>query len=237
MTTALPLYEIQVIELEIIDHTKRINSITAQLQDDAALRQAKDEYAAAAAALAENRKQFRAIEAQIEAAAGQSKAIETRLYSGKVSNTKELQDMQKAIESLAGRRANLDDQLLQVMIDQDQVSQDEEACQQSLQQAQAIHNKVQKDLRQEKTQLERKVESLKSERKMALAKAPEAALRIYSNMRRAKNNRVVAILQGKTCAVCGIAQDNSVLAAIRRGEGLVNCSNCGRILLQEKYAR
>ena len=232
MTIARTLYEIQTIELDIIEGTKRLKSVNAQLKDADLLRQAKEEYAVAAAALDENSKQTRDLEVQIETTVEKRKATETRLYSGSVGNPKELQDMQMEVESLNRRRAQLDDELLQLMMARDHASHNMEASRQLLEEVQGAHDKLQTDLREEKAALSQEIERLMAKRKSALAQAPAAALQTYQNMRRAKGNRPIAVLQAKACTICGIKQDNTVLAAIRRGKELVNCSNCGRILLK-----
>ncbi|MDE2856216.1 MAG: hypothetical protein OXN94_00055 [Chloroflexota bacterium] len=232
MTLARALYEIQKIELDIIERAKRMKSVNAQLKDDELLRGAKEEFTAAEAALDDNSKLLRDMEIQIEAVAEKRQATETRLYSGSVGNPKELQDMQMEVESLTRRRAQLDDQLLQLMITCDQASQDREDSKQLLEEITARHDEEQRDLMKEKTALSGEIERLKTARKSALAKTPGAALQTYNNMRRAKGNRPVAVLREKTCTICGIQQDNTVLTAINRGAGLVNCSNCGRILLK-----
>lgn len=232
MKVARTLYDIQTIELDIIERSKRMKSVNAQLKDDELLRQAKEGFAVAEAALDKNSKLMRNLENQIEASEEKRKATESRLYSGSVGNPKELQDMQMEVESLARRRAQLDDELLQLMMERDQASQDMAECRQRLDEAQGEHDKLQRDLRKEKAALSRELESLMTKRKSALAKAPAAALQAYQNMRRAKGNRPVAVLREKTCTICGIKQDSTVLAAISRGKDLVNCSNCGRILLK-----
>ncbi|MCY4019894.1 MAG: hypothetical protein OXG39_10855 [Chloroflexi bacterium] len=232
MSVARALYEIQTIELDIIERTKRMKSVNAQLKDDELLRQAKEGFAVAQTALADNGKLIRDMEIQIEAVVEKRGATETRLYSGSVGNPKELQDMQMEVESLARRRAHLDDQLLQLMIERDQASQDMEESGQLLEEVQAEHDEQQADLINEKTALSAEIERLMTKRKNALAKIPGAALQTYNNMRRAKSNRPVALLREKTCTVCGIKQDNTVLAAINRSEDLVSCSDCGRILLK-----
>lgn len=232
MSLARALYEIQRIELAIIERSKRLKSVKGQLEDDELLRQAEGEFTAAEAALAENSKLLRDMEIRTEGVVEKRQATETRLYSGSVGNPKELQDMQMEVESLTRRGAQLDDQLLQLMIRRDQASQDMEACKQLLDEIKAQHGEEQRNLLKEKTALSGEIESLMTERKGALAKTPGAALRIYNNMRRAKGNRPVAALREKTCTICGIEQDNKALTAINRGDDLLYCSNCGRILLK-----
>lgn len=232
MTVARALYDIQTIELDIIERTKRLKSVNAQLKDDDQLRHARKGFAVAEAALDDNGKRIRELEIQVEALVEKRQATETRLYSGSVGNPKELQDMQMEVESLTRRRSQLDDQLLQLMIERDQVSQETDDSRRLLEEVTAQHDDRQRDLTTEKTALSAELERLMTNRKSALAKAPGPALKTYNNMRRTKGNRAVAVLRDRTCTLCGIKQDNTILAAIDSNDDIVYCSNCGRILLK-----
>ena len=232
MKIARALYEIQSIELDIIERTKRLKSVNAQLKNDELLRQAKKGFAIAETALNDNGRLVKDVENQIEAVVEKRKATETRLYSGSVGNPKELQDMQMEMESLTRRQTQLEDQLLQLMMARDDVSQEMDDSTQILEETKGQHDKQQQSLLKEKTALSGEIERLMTKRKRALEKAPAEALQTYDNMRKAKANRPVAVLRDRSCTICGIEQDGAVLAAIKQHDALVNCNNCGRILLK-----
>ena len=232
MKIARALYEIQSIELDIIERTKRLKSVNAQLKNDKLLRQAKKGFAIAETALNDNGRLVKDVENQIEAVVEKRKATETRLYSGSVGNPKELQDMQMEMESLTRRQTQLEDQLLQLMMARDDVSQEMDDSTQILEETKGQHDKQQQSLLNEKTALSGEIERLMTKRKRALEKAPAEALQTYDNMRKAKTNRPVAVLRDRSCTICGIEQDGAVLAAIKQHNALVNCNNCGRILLK-----
>ena len=232
MKIARALYEIQSIELDIIERTKRLKSVNAQLKNDKLLRQAKKGFAIAETALNDNGRLVKDVENQIEAVVEKRKATETRLYSGSVGNPKELQDMQMEMESLTRRQTQLEDQLLQLMMARDDVSQEMDDSTQILEETKGQHDKQQQSLLNEKTALSGEIERLMIKRKRALEKAPAEALQTYDNMRKAKANRPVAVLRDRSCTICGIEQDGAVLAAIKTHDALVNCNNCGRILLK-----
>ena len=232
MKIARALYEIQSIELDIIERTKRLKSVNAQLKNDKLLRQAKKGFAIAETALNDNGRLVKDVENQIEAVVEKRKATETRLYSGSVGNPKELQDMQMEMESLTRRQTQLEDQLLQLMMARDDVSQEMDDSTQILEETKGQHDKQQQSLLNEKTALSGEIERLMTKRKRALEKAPAEAMQTYDNMRKATGNRPVAVLRDRSCTICGIEQDGAVLAAIKQKDTLVNCNNCGRILLK-----
>ena len=146
MKIARALYEIQSIELDIIERTKRLKSVNAQLKNDELLRQAKKGFAIAETALNDNGRLVKDVENQIEAVVEKRKATETRLYSGSVGNPKELQDMQMEMESLTRRQTQLEDQLLQLMMARDDVSQEMDDSTQILEETKGQHDKQQQSL-------------------------------------------------------------------------------------------
>ncbi len=232
MKLARMLYEIQTLELDIIERSKQIKAINARLDDDDRLRKTIKDFEAIKAAHEENNKLARILEFQNEAVFEKIQANETRLYSGSVKNIKEMQDLQLEVESLKRQHAQHDDELLRLLLALDQIKADLDARKLLIDEAQGEYDRLQQALRDEKAALSAEVESLMTKRKSALAKTPPNALQTYNRMRRVKGNRPVAVLRKKTCTSCGIEQDNTIMAALRRGQRLVNCINCDRILLK-----
>lgn len=232
MSNAAALYRLQELELEIIDRAKRIKAINAQLEDDAELRASADENEAAQAALAEAEARVRDMELEIATNVDKQQAAERRLYSGEVANPKELQDMQMELDALGRRKSALDDELQKITSGRDDLQGKADG-------AESRHNELReqrkaetKELLSEKEGLTDVVNQLLAKRKTSVSAIPEGDFKAYNSMRTAKSNRPVAVLREKACTICGIEQNNIVITAIIRGEGLVNCQNCGRILIR-----
>lgn len=232
MSNAAALYRLQALELDIIDRAKRIKAINAQLEDDAALQAAAAESEEAQAALDAAETQVRELELEIAAGVEKRQSAETRLYSGEVAHPKELQDMQMEVEALARRKSVLDDELLKRKSERDDLRGQAEAAAARCSQAREAHELGSKELREEKESLTDSVNQMLARRKTSVAAIPAEAFQTYNSMRAAKSNRPVAALKDKACAICGIEQNYIVITAINRGEDLVNCQNCGRILIR-----
>ena len=232
MSNVAALYRLQVLELDILERAKRIKAINAQLEDDAALREAEAEDEEAQGALEVAEARVRDMELEIAAAVDKRQSAETRLYSGEVTNPKELQDMQMEVEALTRRKSVLDDELLKLKSERDELRGKAEDAEARCSQAREKHELESKELLDEKETLTDTVNQLLARRKSSVAEIPPQAFQTYNSMRAAKSNRPVAVLKEKACTICGIEQNYIVITAINRGEELVNCQNCGRILIR-----
>ena len=232
MSNVAALYRLQELELDILERAKRIKAINAQLEDDAALREAEAENEELQAALEATEARVRDMELEIATALDKRQSAETRLYSGEVTNPKELQDMQMEVEALTRRKSVLDDELLKLSSERDDRRGKAEEAAARYDQAREKHERESKALLDEKKTLKTSVNQLLAQRKSSVAAIPQQAFQTYNSMRTAKSNRPVAVLRDKACTICGIEQNYIVITAINRGDDLVNCQNCGRILIR-----
>lgn len=232
MSDVAALYRLQEIELDILERAKRIKAINAQLEDDAALREAEAENEERQAALEAAEARVRDMELEIAAAVDKRQSAETRLYSGEVANPKELQDMQMEVEALTRRKSVLDDELLKLSSERDDCRETAENAAARHNDAREEHERESKALLDEKETLTSSVNEMLAQRKTSVAAIPKQAFQTYNSMRTAKSNRPVAVLKDGACTICGIEQNYIVITAIKRGDDLVNCQNCGRILIR-----
>ena len=232
MSDVAALYRLQELELDILERAKRIKAINAQLEDDAALHQAEAENEEAQEALESAEARVRDMELEIASAVDKRQSAESRLYSGEVTKPKELQDMQMEVEALTRRKSVLDDELFKLNSERDDLRSKAEDADVRCNQAREEHAQESKDLLEEKQALTDTVSQLLARRKSSVAAIPQQAFQTYNSMRTAKSNRPVAVLKDKACTICGIEQNYIVITAINRGEDLVNCQNCGRILIR-----
>ena len=232
MSDVAALYRLQELELDILERAKRIKAINTQLEDDAALREVEAENEEAQAALESAQARVRDMELEIASVVDKRQSAEARLYSGEVTNPKELQDMQMELEALARRRSVLDDELQRLNSERDEMRGKADAADSRRQSVQAERELESKDLLDEKQSLTDKVGQLLARRKTSVEAIPQPVFQTYNSMRAAKSNRPVAVLKDKACTICGIEQNYIVITAINRGDDLVHCQSCGRILIR-----
>lgn len=232
MSDILALYRVQQLELEIIDHTKRIKSINQQIEDDEALREAEAAVEAANSVYDEAAKRYTDMELEIAALVDKRQASETLLYSGEVTNPKEMQDLQMELESLTRRKDVLDDELRRIMAERDKSKQNLDEKDASLEEARTARAAENVELLEEKATLAATVNEQLTKRKAVVNKIPADIFKTYNSMRAKNSNRPVSVLIDDACAVCGIEQNSMVITAINRSNDIVNCQSCGRILIK-----
>ncbi len=230
MSQASALYHLQSLDLEIAAQQARLAEVNATLGDDLPIRRVKAFSERAKAQLAPWQTRVTDLELEMQSLVAKSRQTEQRLYSGTVSNPKELQDMQQEMASLKRRHADLEESLLEAMV--------------KVEEHQALYNKAlkklgrmkmkwsenQASLAEEKTTLEAQRATLDAERAAAWAALDAEAQALYDALRTKKKGQVVALLEGTNCGLCGVAQTSRVVQQVRRGNGLVRCSGCDRVL-------
>lgn len=231
MNQANALYKLQQIELDILRQNQELQEIKKLLEDNDAVQAAKDAHQAAQDTLKPLQTQQRDLELQIQATQEKRKATDERLYSGAVKNPKELQDMQNEIAALQKRESELEDQMLVLM---DAVETAQAAFETAESQLAAITETWENDhiefLEQQEALQASITQGLESRRE-ALKPIDKAILKTYNALRPKKGNQPVSVLQDNSCSACGIELTLAVTSEAKREQDLVNCPNCGRILV------
>jgi predicted nucleic acid-binding Zn-ribbon protein len=225
------LYQLQQIDLTIIESRKRLDAIQQELQNDLALTNAQAQVTQAEEALKPLRVKSRDLELELESNTQKAQTSEERLYSGLVKNPKEMQDIQNEVDSLKKRNAQLEDQALELLMRVEEAEQALSEAQAQLEQVQAESSSQHQGLITEQTTLKDTVKQSISQREGVLKRITPSNQDIYKTLRPKKANRPVSLLSGDSCSTCGVEQTMEIANAARRQETLVYCENCGRILV------
>lgn len=226
------LYNLQQIDLQLMRHRKRLQAITADLEDNEAVVAAQAQVDSATQALVAPRTKMRDLELEIQSTTQKIKSSDDKLYSGVVKNPKESQDLQNLLASLKRRKEALEDRLLEAMIAVEEAETHLADCESQLQSVTGEWQQQHSDLIDEQATLQADIESLTEERERAQAEISAENLKLYDTMKGRKANQPVAALQDRTCSACGIEQTSATAQAVRHGQKLVECEGCGRILTE-----
>lgn len=231
MNTAQTLYQLQSVELELIANKRRLRAIEASLEDSQTVQAAKQALEQAAGSFKPVKAHYNDIEHQIQSNQEKLTQTEARLYSGSVTNPKELQDMQQEVESLRKWRTEWDERLLVAMEDLENAQENLDLHQAQYDEALEAAAAGNAELLTEREQINAQNPLLEERRQEIAATIDRETLNTYVNLRRTKGNRAVSIIEDDTCSVCGVSQIATVTKAVRAGDELIYCSNCGRILV------
>jgi uncharacterized protein len=231
MNQAEALYQLQQVDLQIVRQQKRLDEIAVQLSDHQPVENAQIAVTQAHQKLAPLRAQTRDLDLELKSVQQKSQQTEQQLYSGSVKNPKTMQEMQQEIEALKRRAGELEERLLDAMMQSDDVQaaldQAEDILAATTEQWETAHA----GLLQEQAELQQSMQQLQEKRKEALKPVQPDSLKQYMTLKPRKANQPVSVLKGNSCTVCGIEQTMNVVQSVQRGDQLVPCINCGRILV------
>lgn len=230
----LALYQLQ--ETDI-----RIGQANAKL---AALDGAKDlrrKYSAAKAALEAAEKALLAVETDLKDSELKLKTIddkrntfEKRLYSGAITNPKELGAIEKEVKMLKGQQSELDGRTLELMDAAEAARASAENGRKLLADAEAVARKAIAKEAALKKELEAELAELNATRDAEVANCTDKQLLSrYESVRKRTGGTGIAKVQDHKCGGCHVSITSFTSRKLFEDKEIVNCENCGRILLQE----
>ncbi len=185
------------------------------------------------AELAEIERQQRLAELERQSVTVERDRDRTRLYGGQVRATRDLEGLQRNVEGAERRIDELETAILEAM---DRVV----ALRAKVEIAAQRQATVEADLRRHKRAksdrlqvLEVQMPTLVAQRNQRAQEVDPAVLREYERLRGGPDGIAVAAVVAGSCGACGVGLSNLLQSRVREGSRLVNCENCGRLLVAE----
>jgi predicted nucleic acid-binding Zn-ribbon protein len=228
------LYRLQTIDLEIDDGKRRLEEVEAGLGESEELRQARRALQKAEDELNRWRTTLRDLELEAKSLTTKITSVEKRLYGGRLTNPKELANLQNEVSYLKRRRGELEDRQLEAMVEVEEHEAEVDGEKTTLAQVKAEWTQTQKQLIEERSELEERLAHLKKERGKLERTTGAEDLALYGELRSQKGGRAVALLKGDVCQACRVTLPTSNVQQARSGDSLSFCSSCQRILYAER---
>jgi len=230
MSVLSQLYQLQLLDSEWQEKSRRLAEVEEQLGESRELIQAREAVVEAEETVAKLQTSLRALELEIGGVSDKLKQNQDRLYSGKVRNPKELTGLHDEAAALRRRRSELEDQELELMIEIEDNEAELSERQARLRQIEAGWHQDQDALRAEKLQLEASLAELEENCGATRAKIDAQTLAEYDDLRDRFGGVAVARLKRGICQACGVDVPTSVARSVERGEGKHYCTVCSRLL-------
>ena len=228
MGVAKQLNQLQEIDLEIESSELALAQMASQLGESRAVVRARTELKLKQQHLEELRQQQHSIEWEIEDIVNKLTTAEEQLYSGRIKNPKELANLQHEVDGLRAKRNQLEDKALEIM-DQVELSTASVATlSNELKTLETDWHSQQQQLSANMEQLKTTLSDLERKRQLLSAKIDPQAIEFYQELKKQKGRAVAKVEQG-ICRGCRILLPTTELQRAR-GDSLVQCSSCGRIL-------
>ena len=234
MRSVRELYELQVLDWEILNLETELAGARARLADDSARLRAKREMDALNARIAQLAAPRRQSENAIERIEERVATIDERLYGGAVSNPRELEAYQDERAALLRNRSAEEDTLLELMVEAEDAEERRDEAKSVFERIHAERSREVAELTARGRELSARLPDLRTRRAELAALYEPATIAVYESVRRTRGGQGAAIIDRRgLCQGCRLVRPNAELSRARAGDRIAQCGNCSRILICE----
>jgi uncharacterized protein len=205
-----------------------IEHVESRLASDPEVVSVEEALTVAVAAQQAAAEQLRESDRLREAHRSDLKARERQLMSGRIRNPSELMQMSNEVQNMKAHFADEEEAELRLMEQAEaadgQVSAVTARLEEVRQRSAAEEPALQENLAAWSSELA----AVEVERDEVWSRVPPAAQSAYGRLRM---HPAVAEVVSNQCAVCRVGVTSSGMQILRKGDELVHCDNCGRILV------
>jgi len=228
MNTAQQLYQLQELDIELDSRQQALDQARARLGESRAVRDARSLLEDEQKRLTDLASEQRSLELEIETISTKIKKAQDELYSGRVQNPKELGNLQHEIEVLTPKRSQLEDSAIDIIEQIEQTTSAVGGLKTELARLESEWQSEQQSLTAQVNDLEAEIAGLKKERAVMASQFAPDVLEFYTELKDQKGT-AMALVEVGICRGCRLALSNEELQRVR-GDDLMQCSSCGRIM-------
>jgi predicted nucleic acid-binding Zn-ribbon protein len=207
-----------------------IERVTSRLESDPEVVEREETLAEARAAQAATAARVRESDHEREAHRTRLRTREKELMSGRIRNPTELMQMSEEVQHMKARFAEEEDAELKLMEDADAADHAVREAIADLDQARRQSASEEPAFREELAAWSVELAEVETQRDAVWEQVPKTAQTAYSRMR--MQPAVAQVINGQ-CAACHVTVTSSGMQMLRKGDELVHCENCGRILVRD----
>jgi len=228
MGLAKRVFELQQVEFSIQVYVKQLEEMGLRIRHNDRFEQAQAALKMVEGERAGIEKQYKELDAEAEALRAQVKQISDKLYGGKIKNPKELVGYEQEATLIKASLNKKDDVLLDMMEKLESGRADIRKLQEEYKTAQSVWESEKIELQSQVDEVKKELGELEKKHGEMLASIDRDTLAVYQAVKGRKGQAVVKVEQGR-CLGCRVTLSVSELQHAR-GNAIVTCGNCGRIL-------
>lgn len=180
------------------------------------------------AALAANQRDRRQLELEVQNQ--EQKLARLKDQSMQARTNEQLWAFQHEIQYVESQIRKLEDRILDLMAESERLEQSVKASETALADERRQVEQEQQRVRERTAQDQQALEQLKGERKQVAETLPKQLYAAYERIRSKRKGVAVAEVVDGRCTACHLVLRLQFYQDLRRGEGVMFCESCGRIL-------
>ena len=207
-----------------------IERVTARLESDPEVVELEAALAEARAVQDASAARVRESDHEREAHRTKLRSREKELMSGRIRNPTDLMQMSEEVKHMKARFAEEEDAEMRLMEDADAADEAVRSTTANLAESRRRSAAEDPTLREELEGWLAELAEVEAERDSVWEQVPPAAQTAYRRMRM---HPPVAKVVNNQCAACHVTVTSSGMQILRKGDEIVHCENCGRILVRD----
>lgn len=223
------LIDLQELDLEILQVTERLAKIPAERE------QIESEFNQFAS-------EFLELKNKYEQTLKDRKQLETELSDTqqhyekyqqdkmRVRNEKEYAAVLREIDSSKKLISSLETEILKRMEEIEKLDADLKRLSPDIESKRIDTDKILADLEREHQNARRQTAELEERRKRLCGKLPRSLFSVYDRMARGKRGQALSEIIDGVCTACRMKVRPKVFSDVRKGDQMITCESCGRIL-------
>jgi predicted nucleic acid-binding Zn-ribbon protein len=223
------LIQLQQLETDTSDRTRRLADLPARITAaEAAVAAALAARDAAAALAAENLAARRAADRELAVQQGRLTKFKDQLME--VKTNKEYTAMQHEIATAESGVQTFEDQILGLMLQADELAAAVKGAETALAEQERAAAATRGEVDAERRRLEGELAGLAETRRALEASMPPEHVRLFADTAAKRRGIAVSAVHDGHCRACQVRLRPQLIMEIRRGDSVVQCESCARIL-------
>jgi len=150
-----------------------------------------------------------------------------------IKTNKEYKALNSEISHLENENSLIDDQIIELMEREAELREELTEAKNNLKSAQEELKANEERLKKRIIEVEDQIKKVREKRNLIAKELPKNIVKRYAALIKNKGRKAVVFKINNACSGCGYQIRPQMIIEIDKGENIVNCENCGRIMIYE----